>query len=344
MATPERLKSGNYRVRVYSHTDSSGKKIYESFTASTSAQARALADKFLSNNDRTRAGDLTVEEAVQSYIEDNKGILSPSTIKGYKSDYKRMTSIYKLRIRKITSADLQRFVKLLSAEGRSPKTIKNTYTTLLAPLKYNDIDQKFKVNLPEIPEKDIYAPEDEQIMNLYINANPVMKKVLIMACHSMRLSEICGAKYGDFENNVLHIQRAKVDSYKGKYEVKGTTKTKLSTRYVVFSESEMKVIGTGSPDQPIIPIAPRTVDGNFSRLREKLGLGQHVRLHSLRSYYASISLALNIPQNYIEKGGGWKPNSTVLRKHYEKKIRSFEDEYTKRFNDHMSDIFKSEAK
>ena len=105
-----------------------------------------------------------------------------------------------------------------------------------------------------------------------------------------------------------------------------------------YAEDELKVIGSGDPDDFIVSIKPRTVDGNFKALRDRVGI-KDIIIHDLRTYYASISMALDIPENYIERGGGWKPNSTVLKKHYEMKIKSYEDEYTKKLNNHLSGLF-----
>lgn len=343
MATAKQLPSGSWRVRVYSHTDDNGKKIYQSFTAPTKVEAELQAAQFSANPDKTRSQDITVKQAVETYIEDNEGNLSPSTLKGYRYDLKRMEPIWNYKIRKLTSSDIQKFIKKMIQDELSPKSIRNTYTCLTRSLRAADLEVKFKVNLPEIPEKDDYALEDEQVMALFHAANPVMKKVIIMACHSMRLSEICGVQYGDFEGNTLRIKRVKVDKYGGGYEIKEKTKTKLSKRRIYFTDAEMAVIGRGFPNEPVIPIVPRTVDGNFAALRERLGLPDHIIIHGLRSYYASISVALNIPEKYIEKGGGWKPNSAVLKKHYEKPIESKEVEYRNIFNNHMDNIIQYKA-
>ena len=172
---------------------------------------------------------------------------------------------------------------------------------------------------------------------LYLAANPTMKKVLIMACHSMRLSEICGAKYSDLKDNILYVHSVMVHGIDG-WHLKEMPKTNASYRYIKFSEDELKVIGSGDPDDFIVSIKPRTVDGNFKALRDRVGI-KDIIIHDLRTYYASISMALDIPENYIERGGGWKPNSTVLKKHYEMKIKSYEDEYTKKLNNHLSGLF-----
>ena len=148
MAIAKKLPSGNYRVRVYSHTSPDGKKHYESFTASTKAEAEMMASKFANDNDRRRADDITVSEAVHNYIEANKDALSPATIYGYANDAKRLECIGNVRIRKITSKDVQGLISELTRQGFSAKTIRNTYGTLRSSLTFAGVEQSFMVQLP----------------------------------------------------------------------------------------------------------------------------------------------------------------------------------------------------
>ena len=65
MSKATKLPSGSWRVRVYSHTDTTGKKHYESFTASTKAEAELLASQFANDRDMRRSNDITVKDAVR---------------------------------------------------------------------------------------------------------------------------------------------------------------------------------------------------------------------------------------------------------------------------------------
>ena len=67
MATAKKLPSGSWRVQVYSHSKD-GKKIRESFTAPTKAEAEMKAAKFSVNRKRRAKHDLTVGEALDGYI------------------------------------------------------------------------------------------------------------------------------------------------------------------------------------------------------------------------------------------------------------------------------------
>lgn len=333
MAKAKKLPSGSWNIRVYSHTDSSGKQIYESFTASSKREAEMLALQFKAKNDRNKKQDLTVEECVRSYIDSNKNVLSPSTLRGYEADLKRLKPLHHVRIGKITSRDIQQFVSDLSAE-KSPKTVKNTYSLLITSLSACDVDKHFKVNLPTIPKKAKFAPENEQIKALFENANPVMKRAIMLAAfHSLRRGEICGLTYGDLKGNALLVHSDMILGTDG-WVHKQTPKTDSSYRQIVLTDKEIELLGTGSPDEYIVPIKPSTLDGNFKRLCSKLGI-EGLIFHNLRSYFASIGVAIGIPDIYLSHMGGWRENSSVLKEHYQKKIVSIDEAYTNKMNDYF---------
>ena len=84
MANAKKLPSGSWRVQAFSHKDPvTGKRIYKSFTASTKAEAQRMAAEFMCSV-READGNPTVAECVDRYIESKTGVLSPSTVRGYK--------------------------------------------------------------------------------------------------------------------------------------------------------------------------------------------------------------------------------------------------------------------
>ena len=104
MPTARKLPSGSWRCRVYSYTDTDGKKHQESFTAPTKAQAEMLAAEYAANKHRRARHDITVGEAIDGYIAAKEPVLSPSTIRGYdrmrKVDF---GSIAKKKVRSLTA-------------------------------------------------------------------------------------------------------------------------------------------------------------------------------------------------------------------------------------------------
>ena len=110
MPKAKRLPSGNYRTQVYAGKDENGKPRYESFTAPTARESELLAAQFKADLNRKKQTDRTASEAIDGYISAKEAVLSPSTIKAYKSQAKiRYDSIRNKSIRKLTSEDLQLF-------------------------------------------------------------------------------------------------------------------------------------------------------------------------------------------------------------------------------------------
>lgn len=332
MAKAKKLPSGNWRVRVYSHTSTDGKKHYESFTASTKAEAEMMAAKFANDNDRKRVEDLNVKEAVQAYINLNEKTLSPSTIYGYHQDLNRMEPIWSVRIRKITSRDIQGFISELVDKGLSPKTIKNTYGLLRSSLTFSGIDKNFMIHLPSTAKKTRSAPEDEQIIALYNNASDKMKIAIALAAfHSLRRGEIAALKYKDLKGNNLIIHSDMVWGIDNKWHYKSVPKTKSSNRTVYLPDSLVNLIGKGHPEEYILGINPNTLGENFRRLKKKLDID--IRFHDLRHYFASLAVVLGIPDIYTAQLGGWRNNSAVLKEVYQGNITSMSEAYARKISD-----------
>ena len=337
MAEPKKLPSGNWRVRVYSHTTPDGKKHYESFTASTKQQAQMLATKFQNDNDRRRSEDFTVREAVENYIKANEMILSPATIYGYTNDAKRLECIGNVRIRKITSKDVQGLISNLMAHNYSAKTIRNTYGTLRSALTFAGIDQSFMVHLPSAAKKTKQAPEHEQIAMLYNAASKKMKIAIALAAfHSLRRGEIASLRYGDIKGNELTIHSDMVYGVDKKWHYKDVPKTDASNRTVYLPQQLLDLIGTGFPDEYILGIQPNTIGQNFIKLKKRLGI-EGITFHSLRHFFASLAVILQIPDIYCASLGGWRNNSSCLKETYQGNMVSMSQYYAEKIsNEYLS--------
>lgn len=111
MPNAKRLPSGNWKVKVYSHTeyvDGKPKRIRQSFTAPTKAEAEYQAALFKRQNKRKNTCDLSLGDALEGYINSKDGILSPSTIRGYyqiKRTY--LKELQTMQLSRITNLDIQ---------------------------------------------------------------------------------------------------------------------------------------------------------------------------------------------------------------------------------------------
>ena len=340
MATAKKLPSGRWNVRVYTHTTPEGKKHYESFTGFTKQEAEMMAAKFAKDNDRKRSADTNVKEALDDYMTKHDNVFSPSTLYGYELAYKRLAPIYNLRIRKIRSTDIQAFIAELIDKNYAPKTIKNTYSLLVSSLAFAGVETNFKVHLPSNAKKAPVSPEDEQIVALYNNATPMLKKAILLGCLSLRRGEISALKYKDLKGNIISIHADMVWGKDRQWHYKPIPKTSASIRTVFLPDVLVEMLGTGKPDDYILNVKPNAIGNGFLRLKKKVQID--IRFHDLRHYFASIAKVLHIPDNYTATLGGWQNGSKVLKQIYQNNIVSMNEIYAAKINNHIEKMTQNE--
>ena len=113
MPKARKLPSGSWQVQVYSHleyVDGKAKRIRQTFTAPTKAEAeyQALLFQRQKKDARRNGYGLTLGDAMLGYIDSKDGILSPSTIAGYKSMQRvHLKELQEIPLHKITNLDIQ---------------------------------------------------------------------------------------------------------------------------------------------------------------------------------------------------------------------------------------------
>lgn len=337
MPTARRLPSGNYRCKVFSHTDSEGKNHYESFTAHTKQEAELMASQFKMQKKRRLRCDLTVLEAVDGYIKAKTNVLSPSTIRSYlQMRNTRFQEIGHIPIKRISNEQVQLWVSNLSTKI-SPKTVRNIYGLFSSSIGLYSPDTVFRITFPRRTLKRKIAPSDEVIGALYSIANHNMKKAIALAAFcSLRRGEISALKYSDIKVDTLEVNRDMVQGSNNQWVVKDFPKTNDSIRKVYLPKELIDLIGEGEPNDLVVPILPSTITTEFVRLRKIVGVD--IRFHDLRHYFASIGAVLNIPQTYLEDFGGWSKGSSVMRGVYQKRIEDRERMYADRILSHASEV------
>ena len=337
MAKAKKLPSGNWRVRVYSHTSPDGRKHYESFTASTKQEAEMLAAKFANSKERKLSNDLTILEAINGYITAKTNVLSPSTVRSYRNmAQKYYDDIGRLRIKRLTSEEAQTFISQMAVKY-SAKTVKNAYALLTASVAFYAPDLTLRVSLPTVIKKSQSAPENDDIVVLYNMASDWMKKCIALAAFgSLRRGEIASLKYGDLEGNTIFVHSDMVMDEHNKWVYKEIPKNQSSVRYVRLPDQVVSLLGTGVPDEFIIKYNPNTISKMFIKLRNRVGI--NVRFHDLRHYYASIGATLNIPDIYLADFGGWRHDSSVMKSVYQGNISSISEGYARQMSDYFGKL------
>ncbi|MDE6019575.1 MAG: site-specific integrase [Ruminococcus sp.] len=334
MATAKKLPSGSWRVRVYVGDDSNGKHIYKSFTAGTKKEAEFLAAEYnLKRKEKPK--DLTVGDAIDGYIDNKDGVLSPSTIRSYKSvRNNQLQELMSVPLNKLTNVMVQASINR-AARVLSPKSVRNAHGLLTAAVTMYMPDFIFRTTLPAKEHKIKNLPKPKEIIDA-VRESDIELPVMLALWLSLRMSEVRGIRYKDISNGILTIRNVKLESN----IEKESTKTYNSTRQLALPERIATIIGTGDPDEYVVKFASSTIYRHFVQLIEEK-TGKHMTFHDLRHMNASIMLALGIPDKYAMERGGWSTSST-LKNVYQ---HTFTDERRitdKKIDDYMEKLFDSE--
>lgn len=337
MATPKKLPSGRWRVQVPSYKEN-GKWKYESFTADTKAQAAEIAASFAAKKERYSRNDLTVAEAVDLYICDREHVLSPATIRGYRIAEKRITAIGTIRLKRLTNHDLQVFINTLSSMY-APKYVKNVYGVLTAAAAYFQPETVYRVKLPKARETRLNAPTEADVTALLEATDGWFKVAICLAgFSSLRRGEVCALKHKDIdrEKHLVHVHATMVKGPEGGWTYKDTAKTPESNRYASCPAFVLDMIEEGDPEDRIFNYTPSCVTKRFTALRDRLGLD--IRFHDLRSFFASSLLTINVPDVYVAKQGGWRKDSPVLKRTYQRIMADKERIYEEKSEEYFQTL------
>ena len=261
---------------------------------------------------------ITFMDAGKNYIKNRESVLSPSTLVGYQNMLNRAYEmIANQNIYDLTQEQVQSLVNLWTANGSSPKTVRNLHGLLTSVLATYRPDFVLHTRLPQSVRPDLYTPTDQDIKILLaaIKDTRMEIPVLLAATGSLRRSEICALEAEDVGDGFVRVDKALVLNRDNKWVLK-TTKTEAGIRITYIPKDVTDRIHQLAPEGRVVQMNPTMITLAFGRILRKAGLPPF-RFHALRSYYASILHTLGVPDKYIMQWGGWHDERT-LQTHYQK--------------------------
>ena len=302
LANARKLPSGNYRVRIYVN----GK--CKSFTADTKREAERLALEYEKKYKYSKQSEMSIEQAIDNYIELKSNVLSPTTLHRYDNIKRNQLSkdFLKIRMCDLTLSDVQAEINQL-ASRYAPKTVHNANGLVSAVVRYYVPDLQYKVTLPKKVKHFKKYPSASEIMEMF-KGTDIELVVLLALWYGLRLSEVRGLRKEDFENGILTINRVKV-TVGSKSHVKAIAKTTESNRQLNVPnviQRKIDVLENGY----ITQYDNRHIYQRFKRIVKKNGYPD-ITFHDLRHINASIMLMLNVPDKYAMERGGWASNNTL---------------------------------
>lgn len=333
MAKATKQKSGKWRC-VASYTDEKGAYKQKVFTAPSKKEAEFLASQFkLNYKHDNKTENKSVGKLIDEYITNNSNLLSPSTIRGYKTLKKTaLQEIIDLPTHVLTHQLYQQAINNY-AKTHKPKTVQNAHALFATVLKENKIYITEDTNLPQKEKKEISIPTKEELSSFlsYLKENhPNLYLLCAFSVYAgLRHSETIALTWGDINNRTISITKAKVRDADGQYQVK-PPKTIAGTRKLEMPDKLYNALPPrGEDSESVISSNIKTLDNLYIRVSKKVGFNYN--FHSLRHYYASILLLEGVPNKYAMERMGHATDN-MLKNVYQHTFRSKQEEIDKTIN------------
>ena len=308
----EKMKSGNYRIRVYIGKDSEGKRHWKVFTHPDKKVLKRIAAEYEDNHRECVPYDI-FEKCAESYIRMKRPVLSPQTIKTYEDTLELLRNKFSwvcgMNIDNIDKTHVQRLVNALVSDDKSPKYVRNIYGFMSAVFKQNGVKIP-EATLPEKRQSDLYEPDTDEIKRIIqLSKGTVLEVPILLGIHGLRRGEICALHYPeDFDGNIVHVKRNMVYLGRGQ-KIEKTPKNIQSDRFVPLTQEVVDLI---EKQGYVVRCVPQTLTGSFRKFLIRNNL-PHMRFHDLRHYFASYLHDKGFSDAEIMSLGGWKTDHVMKR-------------------------------
>lgn len=318
----KQLPSGSWTAKIFMYKDENGKDHYQSVTDSD--PDRVVARLAALRADRREAKRipaderLTVGDCIDRYIESKAAVLSPATVRGYKTIRANcLPSLMRLTVSDVTQEAVQRAVSA-DALHLSPKTVRNAYGLLRASLAVYAPDLRLSARMPQKEPAEVHAPSEDDVRRLVEAAAGTEMELPVMlgAFCGMRRSEIAGLRWQDIDLDagVIRIRRAEVLGDDGEYHEKAP-KTVTSARDILAPQmvtDALRAAREVSTGDRVTELNAGSISWKFRTVVKHAGT-EHFRFHDLRHYLVSVMIAQGVPRRYISEYVGHATETTTER-------------------------------
>ncbi len=316
---PKQLPSGSWFARVMVRGQSVC--ITEPTKEAYFIKARAVKAGLLET--APQLPKMPLSKAIDNYINQNSNVLSPSTIKAYKSI--RKTRFQWLMDKDINSIKWQEAVNAEALEVK-PKTLANAWRLITASLKAAGASQP-EVKLPKIPKAQKEWLDFDQIQTFTkLIKNKPCELGALLALHGLRRSELLALTTDDIDlkKKTITVSGAVVYNDQGQIVHKDTNKNASSQRTVPILIPRLEDLLTDETlNGQLITTKPNTLYVQVNNLCQKNQLPE-VGVHGLRHSFCSLAFHLGWSEATVMSIGGWSNSKTVhdIYKHLAEKDKN----------------------
>lgn len=320
---------GRWEGRIVIGHKDDGSPIFKSVFAKTQKELmpklrRAIDD--YQGVDLAENGSMTLDEWMDNWLDEYaEPSLRRSTVEGYRSIIKNQIrpALGKKQLRLITQKDIQKFYNSLKRKKVNKlgnnTTLADSYIRSIHMLLHEIFDYSVASRLisknptegAKIP-KNNYAPMkilNEEQLDIFMEAikrEPMWHDFFYTEITTgLRLGEICGLKWSDFEETTgkLKIQRS-ISHKRGGGLTEGEPKTETGKRTILLPKGTLKILTERKKSAVtewifpslITPEQPTAPNSAYQRLKVILkGAGlPDIRFHDLRHTFATHALTSGV--------------------------------------------------
>lgn len=338
---PRKMSSGNYFIQLRLGGESIA--VTSATERECIRQAEYVKSEYLTGRRTAKPEEVpklpTLGAAVDNYIDARSAVLSPSTVRGYRTIRRtRFKDLMDVSLSDIPPEKWQRAVNL-EAKKCSGKTLKNAWGFLISVIADASGSPPPRVKLPQVVANERPFLEPEQIPPFIkaVHGSPAEIPALL-ALHSLRRSEIMALRWEniDLDKRTIRVSGAAVFNEDNVLKQKKENKNRTSARTVPIMIDELyaALAAAQKGSGLIVTCNPNTIRAQINRICEKNGLPQ-VGVHGLRHSFVSLAYHLGVPEKIVMELGGWSDYQT-MRKIYTHIARSDVTKYTAEFEKFFS--------
>ena len=311
--TPQKVASG-YRIQL--RLGGKSIPVLAATAKECKHQAELIKSQYLAESKLPQEKcDITLEKAVENYIEAKSGSLSPATVRGYRIAQKhRFVDLHNRTVSSITAKEWQSAISK-EAKSRSPKTVKNAVSIYDSAVKFCTGFSLPKAKIPGQIRKDAVYFSSEEIKKFVKATTPTKYAVpLLLALSGLRISEIYALRWEDIPPNpkIIKVRGAAVPGEGSKLILKEQNKNLSSARDVpVFIPELSRVIERDRKESGCVsPVQQWALRKALRKICAESKL-PNVTMHGLRHSFASLCYHLQIPEREVMLMGGWSDTKTM---------------------------------
>lgn len=311
---PRRLPSGNWFIQLRLGGES------VPVTAATEKKciqdAQIIKAEYLAGKrEVSRKSKKTLSEAIDDYITERENVLSPSTLRGYRTIQRTRFLDY---MGKPVSGGVN-WQAAVNAESAlcGAKTLRNAWM-LVSSVIARKTGVRPEVTLPQIPKHDrpYLTPDQIDTFVQAIKGESVEIPALLGLC-SLRCSEILGLRWENvnLKKGIVRVRGAAVRGEDGALVFKDTNKNTSSVRTVPIMPQLVDALQAApehAPDDFVVNCSQQSIYTRVNTVCRKNGLPE-IGVHGLRHSFASLAYHLGMPYKVAMEIGGWSDDSTMQK-------------------------------